>query len=199
MHEERKETSRKKRVPVQNRKKMAVQTALLRALYVGGLISMVVVAPKTAALLKHLDRGKKHRAELYARINRAKANLKHRGFVDEDGKGRLRLTEKGEAGIEKVLMREYVIPEQVMWDGKWRILMFDIRETRRRVREQLRRLLTGAGFVLLQDSVWVYPYPCDEFVALVRAHLKSGVGELRVVTADALESDRALRDHFRLS
>ncbi|MBU6323448.1 MAG: CRISPR-associated endonuclease Cas2 [Patescibacteria group bacterium] len=119
--------------------------------------------------------------------------------MEEDEEGRLRLTEKGERSIEKALMREYVIPEQVRWDGKWRILMFDVREKRRRVRAQLRLLLQGAGFVLLQDSVWVHPYPCDEFVALLRAHLKSGVGELRHVTADALEGDRSLREHFRLS
>lgn len=50
----------------------------------------------------------------------------------------------------------------------------------------------------LQDSAWVHPYPCDEFVALVRAHLASGVGEVRVFVADALESDRTLREHFRL-
>jgi len=77
--------------------------------------------------------------------------------------------------------------------------MFDIKERRRRVRSQLRKLLDGAGFVRLQDSVWVHPYPCDEFVQLVRAHLASGVGELRLITADALESDKPLREHFRLS
>jgi hypothetical protein len=45
-----------------------------------------------------------------------------------------------------------------------------------------------------QDS-----YPCDEFVALVRAHFASGVAELRSVVAEALESDRALREHFNLA
>lgn len=196
------ESSRNKRgikqALIQNRRKMAIQTAVLRTLYAGGLISMIVLAPKTAVLLKYLDRGKSRRDKLYGRIQLAKANLKHRGFVEEDAEGRLRLTEKGERHIEKVFMREYVIPERVRWDGKWRMLMFDIREKRRRTRSQLRQLLSGAGFVRLQDSVWVYPYPCDEFVQLVRAHLKSGVGELRQVTADALESDRALREHFRL-
>ncbi len=191
--------SARTRVPIQDRKKTAIQTALLRTIYVGGLVTMVVAAPKTATLLKHLDRGRNRRDELYGRIKRAKTNLKQRGFVEEDAEGRLRLTEKGERSIEKVLVREYAIPEQVRWDGKWRLLMFDVREKRRKVRTQLRQLLQGAGFVLLQDSVWVHPYPCDEFVEILRAHLRSGVGELRQITADALESDRALREHFRLS
>jgi phenylacetic acid degradation operon negative regulatory protein len=93
---------------------------------------------------------------------------------------------------------EYHIPEPLFWDGKWRMVMFDIREERKRAREQLRVLLTGAGFWRIQDSVWVYPYPCDDFIALVRAHLRSGTGEMLSFVAEALEADRKLREHFKL-
>lgn len=110
----------------------------------------------------------------------------------------MELTTKGRRVIETVYASEYRIPEPAFWDGKWRIVMFDIREKRRRARSQLRLLLLGTGFLRLQDSVWVYPYPCDEFIGLVRAHLKSGTGEMLSFTADALESDRRLREHFRL-
>ncbi len=96
------------------------------------------------------------------------------------------------------MAREYFIPEPVRWDGKWRMLIFDIKEKRRKVRATLRNLLAGAGFIRLQDSVWIHPYPCDEFVAIVRAHLSSGVGELRSVVVEALESDTSLREHFGL-
>ena len=159
---------------------------------------MALLAPKMTRLLPHPDGGRATRKELYGRITQAKYRLKQAELVIEKD-GNVQLTSAGRAHIEKILMREYRIPEPVRWDGKWRILMFDIREKRRRVRNRLRTLLQGAGFVYLQDSVWVYPYPCDEFVALVRAHLASGVGELRAIVADALESDRALREHFKLS
>lgn len=185
------------KIPVQNHKRMAVQTVFLRTLYAGGMLSMALLAPKMLRLLPHPDSGKARRNELYGRITQARYRLKQAGLVAEQG-GKLRLTPAGRVHIEKILMREYRIPEPVRWDGKWRILMFDIREKRRRVRTQLRNLLQGAGFLRLQDSVWIYPYPCDEFVALVRAHLASGVGELRAVVADALESDRSIREHFEL-
>ena len=185
------------KIPIQNYKKMAVQTAFLRVLYASGVISIALIAPKLTRLLPHPDGSKARRQALYRRIERARYTLKQRGMI-EDIDGRLHLTDKGWTHIEKVLMREYKIPEPVRWDGKWRIVLFDIHEKRRQVRARLRELLYGAGFVRLQDSVWVHPYPCDEFVALVRAHLASGVGELRVVTADALESDRAIREHFHL-
>ena len=184
-------------MPVQNYKRMAVQTVLLRTLYVGSVLSVALLAPKMTRLLPHPDGSKARRKELYGRIEHARYALKHRGLIEERD-GHLHLTDRGQRHIEKILMREYHIPPQVRWDGKWRILMFDIHERRRRVRTQLRHLLKGAGFVCLQDSVWVYPFPCDEFVALVRAHLASGVGELRSIVADALESDRSLREHFKL-
>ena len=56
--------------------------------------------------------------------------------------------------MEKIEFGEYIIPEPA-WDGKWRVLIFDINE-RRRLRTQLRRLLDGVGFVRLQDRL-AYP------------------------------------------
>lgn len=180
---------------------MAIQTNVLRFLYVGGMLTTALAAPKLLQSFGSPDRSRSRRKELYARLNYARHRLKQRGLVFEAETPRgmfLRLTPKGRTSIERILMHEYRIPEPVWWDGKWRVLIFDIKEKRRRIRNTLRHLLTGAGFVRLQDSVWVYPYPCDEFVALVRAHLASGVGELRSLVAEALESDKALREHFGL-
>jgi len=189
------------KIPIQDRRKMALQTNVLRFLYAGGILTTALVAPKLLSLIGPPDRSQPRRKELYARIALARYRLEQRGLIRKEERANgiyFRLTPKGEKSIEKILAREYRIPEPVWWDGKWRVLIFDIREKRRNTRAELRRLLTGAGFVRLQDSVWVYPYPCDEFVALVRAHLSSGVGELRFFVAEALESDRALREHFRL-
>src|SRR3989338_1222912 len=189
------------KIPIQDRRKMALQTNVLRFLYAGDILTTALVAPKLLSLIGPQNRSQPRRKELYARIALARYRLEQRGLIRKEERANgiyFRLTPKGEKSIEKILAREYRIPEPVWWDGKWRVLIFDIREKRRNTRAELRRLITGAGFVSLQDSVWVYPYPCDEFVALVRAHLSSGVGELRFFVAEALESDRALREHFRL-
>ncbi len=186
------------KIPIQNKRKMAVQAALLRTLYIGGMLTIAVLAPKMISLLGKLDRAKTNRQELYGRIQAAKNRLAQRGLIQENTDGRIELTRQGRTRIERILMLEYDIPAPVRWNGRWHILLFDIRERRRKTRTQLRHLLQGAGFVRLQDSAWVHPYPCDEFVTLIRAHLSSGVGELRHITTDALEADRALREHFHL-
>jgi phenylacetic acid degradation operon negative regulatory protein len=109
------------------------------------------------------------------------------------------LTEQGKVEIMKMILRQYKISETAVWDGKWHVIIFDIREKRRRIRQRLRVLLAGAGMVRLQDSVWVHPYPCDEFVALLRVNLGSGTGELLYFISEGLESDRRLREHFGLA
>lgn len=43
------------------------------------------------------------------------------------------------------------------WDGKWRIVSFDLRETQSSLRDQLRRKLSQLGFGMLQRSVWISP------------------------------------------
>lgn len=178
-----------------------MKNLLLRSLAGAGVISIALVAPKMARLLKELDRPAKNRAQLYRRIAQGISRLECDGLVivsGDYGKRRVEITEKGIEMMERIEFGEYTIPEPAFWDGKWRVLVFDINERRRRVRDQLRRLLGGAGFVRIQDSVWIYPYSCDEYISLVRAHLNSGVGEMRSFVAEAIESDKVLREHFRL-
>lgn len=181
---------------------LPMRNLILRTLAVSGVMSVALVAPKTLVLMKKLDRSATNRKNLYRRITQAITNLEYAGLVQtrgERGHRRVSLTKKGRAKIETIYASEYHIPEPAFWDGKWRVVMFDIREKRRKARSQLRLLLMGAGFMRLQDSVWIYPYPCDEFIGLARAHLRSGTGEMLSFTAEALESDRRLREHFRLA
>jgi phenylacetic acid degradation operon negative regulatory protein len=178
-----------------------IRRILLKTLIGAGVIGVAVLAPKATKLLKEFDRGAKSREKLHQRISKALSRLEKAGLVKvsgEWGKRSVVLTEKGRKLAETIEVETYRIPEPAFWDGKWRVLMFDIQEERKRVRHQLRSMLQNVGFIRLQDSVWVYPYPCDEFISLVRAHLRSGVGEVRSMVAEALESDRELRNHFKL-
>lgn len=194
----------KKMKKIQTKKRevyLPMRNLILRTLAVGGVMSLALVAPKTLTLLQKLDRAAANRKDLYRRITQAISRLEHSGLVRTLGQHGHRsaiLTEKGRTMIETIYANEYRIPEPAFWDGKWRVVMFDIREKRRKARSQLRSLLSGTGFFRLQDSVWIYPHPCDEFIGLVRARLKSGTGEMLSFVAEALESDKKLREFFHL-
>ena len=43
-------------------------------------------------------------------------------------------------------------------DGVWKIILFDIPETKRQVRNVLRSKLTSLGFKKWQNSIWISPY-----------------------------------------
>jgi|CXWL01.1.fsa_nt_gi DNA-binding transcriptional regulator PaaX len=189
----RKEKKQKRRIRIQN--------LVMRSLVGVGVVGVAILAPKLIRLLKELDVPAKNHSELYRRMSQALSRLEQSGLVRVEGgwgKRMVTLTQKGEEVAESIEDAEYIIPEPAFWDGKWRVVIFDITENRRRARDRLRHMLQHVGFIRIQDSVWAYPYPCDEFIALVRAHLRSGVGEMRSFVAEALESDKALRTHFRL-
>jgi phenylacetic acid degradation operon negative regulatory protein len=48
------------------------------------------------------------------------------------------------------------------WDGRWRLVIFDIPSGQNAEREWLRRYLRGRDFGCLQNSVWITPDPMEE-------------------------------------
>lgn len=75
------------------------------------------------------------------------------------GKGVL-LTTKGE---EKVLRWQYRYKERERRkDGKLQMIIFDIPERQRVVRNILRDFLSSVGYQKLQHSVWICPYEVSE-------------------------------------
>ena len=92
-------------------------------------------------------------------------------------------------------VREYQLPLHKRWDGKWRILIFDIPERRKILREKIRNTLHSVGFVRLQDSVWAYPYDCEDFVALLKADFRVG-NDLLYMIVEELEGGRRLQEQF---
>ncbi len=68
----------------------------------------------------------------------------------------LRLTS---AGREKVT-RDFPMFSlaQKPWDRRWRLVIFDIAELNKSVRNSLRNKLKELGFGMLQESVWITPH-----------------------------------------
>jgi hypothetical protein len=92
--------------------------------------------------------------------------LKYRGYIDEDLR-QLKITDKGVERLEKMHMQNLANFDH-QWDGKWRILTFDIPEDRRPARSALRRLIKQMGFQPLHKSVWVHPLPCRENIQQIK-------------------------------
>ncbi len=173
-----------------------VNTAVMQAVAAAGVITLAAVAPNALRLLSI----RKFIPQREREIRGVAARLARKGYLEfkgEDGAKKISLTERGrqfmyllEDGITK--------PEKPKrWDGKWRVLTFDIPERRAGARRRLRSFIAMLGFVRLQDSVWVYPFPCEEAVTALKAELRLG-NAVRYLIADHIENDRTLREHFTL-
>ncbi len=88
--------------------------------------------------------------------------LKNRGFIigerRKNDKIAFELSPDGEKLANRVTLK-LKLAKARRWDGKWRLLIFDIPEKIRGKRDFFRRELIDFGFYPLQKSVFAYPYP----------------------------------------
>lgn len=186
----------------QRAKRQKIQNAVLTSVYLTAGLGLILVAPNAARLLKYVEKYVEPKPRLNRRMSQAINRLRERGLVERvktDKGAALRLTEKG-AELTASLEEEEKLFETrkpKKWDYKWRIVIFDIWERRRGVRDRLRTFLQRNGFVKIQNSVWVYPYDCEELLVFLRANLRLGRGILYIV-AEEIENDGTLRKHFDL-
>ncbi|MEK6839366.1 MAG: hypothetical protein AABX72_00325 [Nanoarchaeota archaeon] len=182
-------------------KRNQIRDAVLLSAYLTIGVGMMVMAPNAVRLLKSVEKAIGPSPRLGRRVSQKYSELIAQGIfrrTNTQHGSHIELTEKGMKITEELSQREEVRPtKQKKWDQKWRIIMFDIWERRRNVRDELRETLKEIGFVKVQDSAWAYPYPCEKLLIFLRTHLKLGRGILYIV-ADEIEHDEKLRQHFKL-
>jgi hypothetical protein len=182
-------------------KRVRVQDALLLALNAGVSIGLAVTAPNALQLMKFFPQPSYTKVPIGKRVAQARSRLIARGLIKkqekESGGVQYVLTHEGEAYVLHLDSEMHAVSKPKTWDRKWRVVIFDIWESRRDVRDALRRKLHNIGFVSLQASVWVYPYPCEDFIVYARTKLKLGPSLVYIV-ADEIENDERLRSHFKL-
>jgi len=176
-----------------------VQQALLATVALTGVALVAAIAPNAPAALAKLPSVK--RAQLRYQYRTALGRLAAQGhiiFEKRDGKQYARITDSGQKVLEFEQEKAKLSnTKKRRWNGRWRVVIFDIPERRRRTRDRLRNLMQETGFVRLQDSVWVFPYDCEDFISLVKAELKIGSAILYMVV-EQIENDKHLKAHFGL-
>lgn len=180
---------------VQERHRRAnIKKIILSSVALAGILAVGLVAPNALGAMAKLGI-LPHRRQKEV-IVRSRIRLVQQGFLEYRNK-MLSLTPKGEAALRKLKLNEYKMQKPERWDGKWRVLIFDIPEKMRGLRELVRRTLFAIGFVRMQDSVWLYPYDSEDLITLLKADFKIGKNLLYLVV-EQMEYDARYRDHFDL-
>jgi len=102
-----------------------------------------------------------------ANLRQALSRMSREGWLAsrrDRGRSYYSLTPRGHRRITEACRRVYS-PEELPWDGRWRLLSYSIPEGMRAKRDELRRELTWTGFGMLGPGSWISPNPLEEAVA----------------------------------
>jgi DNA-binding transcriptional regulator PaaX len=132
-------------------------------------------------------------------VKRALDHLLKTGAIEKitqtDGSSLIALTEKGREKTVPLRLEMMVEKNPRHWDGKWRMILFDIPELRRKGRDALRHKLKELNCYKLQESVWIYPYECRQAVRHLSFHYQVAP-YVHCAVVDTFDREDAARRFF---
>ena len=149
---------------------------ILATIAVGGVVCAGAVAPNIFKMIDGCNRyARSGRKIKQGSCSNTISRCKRDGLIllakQKDGTVKVLLTEKGRRYVYNFTYQP-IIPKPIIWDRKWRVVIFDIAVAKRREREMFRREIKRMGFKQVQKSVWVYPYKCEDEVLFLAKQLR---------------------------
>lgn len=110
----------------------------------------------------------------------------------------LKITSSGEERLKKYELQHLSIREGQKWDGRWRIVLFDIPEHQKITRDRFTRKLKALGFMMLKGGVFLHYLPCKEEIASIAEQLtiEKRIAYIEAISLGEIEND--VKDHFSL-
>ncbi|MEI8097176.1 MAG: CRISPR-associated endonuclease Cas2 [Candidatus Moraniibacteriota bacterium] len=174
-----------------------VEQILLTSIGVG-VLSFESLVEKSLGILSELKKNdRRYRSAYYVENAIGKLEKNHLLSVNKKGNTSfVRLAEKGTRELEKYTVESEALKPQ-KWDGKWRLVIFDIKESKKGQRDRIRRNLIRFGFEKLQNSVWVCPYECEDLIALLKIDCKIDK-EVLYMESNKIQDDAWIKKKFGL-
>lgn len=150
--------------------------------------------PLVIELRKFLDERQSDRADFSRKIYR----LQRRGIIRKFTEGKiqyLEITAKGLQHIQKLTLESKGVKHQQKWDGKWRVVISDIPEKDRAIRDFLRIHLYKLGFRQIQKSVFIFPFECSEEINYL-CETSGGRQYVKYLIADIIEGEQDIIEYF---
>lgn len=107
--------------------------------------------------------------------------------------GEVRITEKGKLKILKFSLDDIELKRKT--DGKWRLIIYDISELKRKERDIFRSFLKRLKFFKLQQSIYLTPYICEDEIEYLKQQF--GVGkEVQVLKVSGIDNEQIYKNYF---
>ncbi len=144
---------------------------IIKGVALAGLVVVAASSPYFGlSLIKGLRRANDRKAwqKFYNSLN----YLNRRGYVRILGRShgsiKVKITKSGEAVVEELDIDSMVLKKPARWDGKWRVIIFDVPVSKNRNRLAFSERIKELGFIMVQKSVWAYPYECYDELMILR-------------------------------
>ena len=175
-------------------KRKLLQQVILATVAGVGILGVSLLAPNVIGALGKLGFIPNKRQKEY--VSSSASKMVKKGLLKYNGKF-YELTTLGKEKLHRWEFAGFKMNKPKKWDGKWRVIIFDIPDKKRKIRDNIRYLFRSAGLHLLQESVWIYPYDCEDIITLLKTDF--GVGKnLLYLIVEEVENDKHLREEFNL-
>ncbi len=172
---------------------------LLHVLAAAGAVGLVFAFPGAAVGIGAIMVGKNS----YSRWGTKKMvdQLKKQKYVSikekPNGETMVTITKNGMRRALVYQLDSMKLEKPKRWDKKWRVVIFDIPERHKKLRNAFRVRLRQMGLYALQKSVYVSPYPCFSEIEFLR-ELYGVAFDAQYMVVEKLENDDRLLRHFDL-
>src|SRR3990167_1425400 len=123
---------------------------------------------------------------------------RRQGYIElfVEGKDKyVELTKKGKEHLQKISLHQLTINRPMRWDGKWRVVIFDVPEEQKAKRNILRTKLKELGFYQIQKSIYVYPFECTNEISLLSKRLYLGNSVL-IMISEIIQGEKKIIKSF---
>lgn len=135
------------------------------------------------------------------RSNQIISQLRKQKYIsikyNQNGSVTTKITKNGMVRALTYQLDSMVLSKPKRWDKKWRVIIFDIPNKYKRVRDVFRLRLQQLELHQLQESVYISPYPCFDEIEFLR-ELYGVAFKVQYLLVDKIEDDRFLQNHFEL-
>ena len=180
--------------------KSEIAKDILYWLMVAGAVTIAATSPYFGLnLWKSFKQGRKYQRK---KVSDVFYRLRRRDCIEIKKKGHqiyITLTERGKREAGWLQIDALKIKKPNRWDGKWRIVIFDIAQLKKLYREAFRGKLKELGFYPLQKSVWIHPFDCRDEIELLRDFFGLTEKEVRFIVTEDIGRDDWLKKLFKLS
>ena len=163
---------------------------------VGAIVGTMLIFPSFGYIVQFFTKDDNQK-----KVKRVFRNLEKQDLISikENQKGEVTivLTDTGKQKALTYQIEKMQLKKPKIWDGIWRVVIFDIPEGKKKARDIFRQKIKSMGFYSLQKSVLVSPYACKNEIDFLK-HNFDIANHITYLESRFIDNQNKLRNYFQV-